>query len=84
MIPIHELLNRIRWDKDYASAEFSIGYYDRLEDEIIIVPFADVIFDEEDHFAFYILNHDGDHHHIPYHRVKSVYRNGELIWHREY
>ena len=25
---------------------------------------------------------DGTMHTVPYHRVRSVWRNGELIWHR--
>ena len=35
MIPIHELMNRIRWDEDFADADIIIGYYDRQEKEII-------------------------------------------------
>jgi uncharacterized protein (UPF0248 family) len=29
MIPIRELLDRIRWDPEFAKSEFAIGYYDR-------------------------------------------------------
>lgn len=29
MIPIHELINRIRWDEALAKGNFIIGYYDR-------------------------------------------------------
>ncbi|MBW1963074.1 MAG: DUF504 domain-containing protein, partial [Deltaproteobacteria bacterium] len=25
MIPVHELLNRIRWDKDFGKGSFEIG-----------------------------------------------------------
>ena len=84
MQPIHELLNRIRWDKVYAQADFRIGYFDRVEDKLILVPFKELWFDDEDHFGFQILDEDGVTHHIPLHRVKEVYRNGELIWHRDY
>ncbi len=31
MTPIHELLNRIRWDPEFAQGEFQLGYYDKLE-----------------------------------------------------
>lgn len=84
MKPIQELLNRIRWDKEYAKAKFTIGYYDRIEDKIIVVPFRDLYFDDEDHFDFQILDEEGMTHNIPLHRVKELYRNGELIWHRDY
>ena len=29
MIPIHELLNRVRWDPEFAKGNFQLGYYDR-------------------------------------------------------
>ena len=47
MIPIHELLNRIRWDPEFARGKFQLGYYDRAEDRIILVPFKEVSFPAE-------------------------------------
>ena len=84
MKPIHEILNRIRWDKEYARADFKVGYYDRLEDKVILVPFRELYFDEEDHFDFQILDEDGVTHIIPLHRIKELYRGGELIWCRDH
>ena len=84
MIPIHELLNRIRWDRAFSEGEFSIGYYDRLKAEIIIIPLDKAIFDKEDHFNFSFVDETGEVHTIPLHRIKQVYKNGELIWHREH
>ena len=37
MIPIQELLNRIRWDPEFAKGNFELGYYDRTENRIILV-----------------------------------------------
>jgi len=34
MIPIHELLNRIRWDPEFAKGNFELGYYYRTETRI--------------------------------------------------
>lgn len=82
MIPIHQLLNRIRWDKEYSQAEFTIGYYDRVDDEIILVPLNRVLFESDDHFAVKIVDEDGALHSVPMHRIKIVYRNGEIIWQR--
>jgi uncharacterized protein (UPF0248 family) len=84
MIPIHELLNRIRWDREYGQADIEIGYYDRLEQRIIRVPMRSIFFEPGDHFAFDLYDHEGELHSIPLHRVKQVFRNGELIWHREH
>ena len=38
MTPIHELLNRIRWDPEFAKGNFELGYYDRAEDRISWFP----------------------------------------------
>ena len=80
---IQELLNRIRWDKEYAKADFSVGYYDRIEQKIILMPFRELYFDDEDRFGFQILDDEGVAHSIPLHRVKELYKNGKLIWHRD-
>lgn len=84
MIPIHELLSRIRWDPEFGRGEFLIGYYDRVEEEIVLVPLSELRFDPGDRFDFEIIDADGVLHTIPLHRIKAVYRNGELIWHREH
>jgi len=34
LIPIHELLSRIRWDLAFGSVYFVLGYYDRVEGRI--------------------------------------------------
>jgi len=82
MIPIQELLSRIRWDPEFARARFRIGYYDRLEDRTVYVDFRELFFEPGDHFAFELVDIDGIVHHIPLHRIREVYRNGELIWQR--
>jgi uncharacterized protein (UPF0248 family) len=82
MQPIQEILNRIRWDREFARSEFTIGYYDREEDTIIKIPFKTLHFDEDDHFGFQVLEENGESHNIPYHRVKELYKDGTLIWHR--
>lgn len=83
MITIRELLNRIRWDRDYGRGTFAIGYFDRLAGRIIVVPLVQVRFDPHDHFSFQLVDAAGELLSIPLHRVRQVYRNGELIWHRE-
>jgi uncharacterized protein (UPF0248 family) len=84
MIPIHELLNRIRWDEDYGNADFIVGYYDRIENRIIKVRLKELFFDKEDHFDFELIDEVGETHTIPLHRIKEVYRNGDLVWRREH
>ena len=82
MMPIHELLARIRWDAEFARASFTVGYYDRVKRAVVRVPFARIAFDPDDHSAFIALDEDGAAHRVPYHRVREVTRDGEPIWQR--
>lgn len=84
MIPIHELLNRIRWDESLAKGSFVIGYYDRVEKSIVRVPFDRVQLEPGNHFSFQVSDADGYAHEVPFHRVKALYKDGQLIWHREH
>lgn len=84
MIPIQELLSRIRWDATFGAAEFVLAYHDRIEGRLLRVPLREVSFPPDDHFAFDVLDAEGGVHHVPYHRVREVYRNGELIWQRHH
>lgn len=81
MIPIQDLLNRIRWDEHFHG-EFIVGYFDRINGEIVRVPFAVITFPPDDHFAFVIIDSEGAAHSVPYHRVREVFRDGALIWQR--
>jgi uncharacterized protein (UPF0248 family) len=83
MIPIHELLNRIKWDDEFGHAKFIVAYHDRFEDEVIKVPLKELSFDREDHFDFELVDEMGITRTIPLHRIREVYRNGTLIWHRD-
>ena len=82
MLPIHELLNRIRWDKEFGDARFEIGYYDRHEKAVQRVALRDISFPADKRRVFELIDDSGLTHRIPFHRVRQVYRNGELIWRR--
>jgi len=82
MIPIHQLLHRIRWDPEFGRAEFVIGYYDRVRRCVVRVPFGRMQFGPGDHFSFTAVEADGSVHDVPLHRIREVYRDGELIWQR--
>jgi uncharacterized protein (UPF0248 family) len=83
MIPLQDLLNRIRWDRDFGRGRFDLGYYDRMAERIIIVPLQQVTLSEGDHFAFQLVGPEGETLSIPFHRVRQVYKDGQLIWSRE-
>lgn len=83
MLPIQDLLNRIRWDREFKKGRFEIGYYDRVEDRIIKVPFAEIEFPEGDHFSFRIADEFEEPITIPFHRVRLVWKDDLVIWERK-
>src|SRR5689334_13866062 len=82
MITIRELLNRIRWDRAYGRGDFAIGYFDRFEQRIVVVPLGEVRL-QPDNDTLVLKDTAGEPLSIPLHRVYEVYRDGVLIWHRE-
>lgn len=72
----------MRWDRNFGAAQFAIGYYDRPSNAVIVVPFSSISFSSDDHFDFMLLDEEGALHTIPLHRIRQVFRNGELIWQR--
>lgn len=82
MIPVHQLLNRIKWDMEFGKGNFTLGYYDRIADTIIRVSFADIHFTADNRYSISVRDKDGVFRAIPMHRIREVYKNGTLIWHR--
>lgn len=82
MQPIHELLSRIRWDEAFGKGDFEVAYVERGQDALERVSLENVEFEKGNTFSFTILGRDKLYHDIPFHRVREVYKNGELIWKR--
>lgn len=82
MIPIHQLLSRIRWDSAFGSGQFVIGYLDHRTASIHHVALEDARPDPDNHSLLDIAGPDGVRMTIPLHRIRQVLRNGELIWQR--
>lgn len=83
MLPIHKLLQRIRWDPRFRQGKFEIGYYDRLLNRILVVPLETIQFPGTAPFVFELYDDQGELHCVPFHRVRRVYRNGRIIWERK-
>ncbi len=83
MKTVQEILNRVRWDEEFAKHRFAIAYYDRLQQDLITVDFKELQFSSDDHFCFYFIDEFGETHSVPYHRIRAVYCDDELIWHRD-
>jgi uncharacterized protein (UPF0248 family) len=83
MQPVHELLDRIHWDEEFGKGEFELEFVDRFEASLIRLKFKEIAFVPRDHFFFHYLDEEGLEHNVPFHRIRSVYKNGECIWHRD-
>lgn len=79
MIPIHELLNDIKWNKNRDPDAYTLGYYDRVKDTLIEIPFTAI---EEVDEGFMIITKDAEKVHIPLHRIKQVKEHDTIIWQR--
>jgi uncharacterized protein (UPF0248 family) len=82
MIPIHELLARIRWDPEFGNGKFELAYEDKIEHQHKRVPLERIIIEPGQHFAFEAEEEDGTFHTVPFHRVRKVWRDGMIIWER--
>lgn len=82
MQPIHELLDRIKWDADFGAAAFELGYYDRVEDEIIRIGLNLEETEPGEGGSFRIFDDEGVERSVPFHRIRRVWRDGDLIWSR--
>lgn len=82
MQPLHQLLSRIRWDPRLRAGKFAIGYYDRIERRIRVVPLERLVFPPDDRFVFTLHGEEGELLRIPFHRVRRVYRDGRVVWER--
>ncbi|WP_347273941.1 DUF504 domain-containing protein [Candidatus Kuenenia sp.] len=82
MIPIHELLNKIRWNSEFGKGTFEIGYFDRVAQKIMRVSFKNILLEKGNHATFQLMDANGELLTIPFHRVREVYKDGELIWNR--
>ena len=82
MEPLDRLLHRIKWDREFGSGEFALGFYDRVLGQEIVVSLSSIIFDAQRPDSFTFTDEDGVTRHIPLHRVRTVYRDGRIIWSR--
>ncbi len=82
MIPIHQLLSRIRWDPKFGRSRFEIAYVDHSKKRLVRLPLERIAARAGERFAFQAVEDDGSVHSVPYHRVRAVWRDGRLIWSR--
>ena len=79
MQPIHELLNKIKWDKRENPNEYSIFYFDRILKKLIKIPYNKI---KRIEGIFMVLDNE-DETNIPLHRIKRVTKNNVVVWQRK-
>ena len=72
MIPIRELLSRIRWHTRFGRGEFEIAYADRHDPNLHRVRLRDLAFPEDRPEVFELTDGSGRTVRIPLHRVREV------------
>jgi len=79
MQPIHDLLNKIKWDKRENPKQYSIFYYDRILKKLIKIPYAKI---KRIEGSFMVLG-DEEESNVPLHRIKKVARDNIVVWERK-
>ena len=80
MIPIQDLLHRIQWDPAFGTGVFEIAYVDRVAGRVVRVPFGAARLRGGRRPVLTVVSDDGADVTIPLHRVREVWRDGEVIW----
>lgn len=82
VIPLQDLLHRIRWDAEFGAARFEVAYQDHLRREPARVPLDPLGIPHGKGFFVPVPSPDGELCEIPLHRIRAVWRDGVLIWQR--
>jgi uncharacterized protein (UPF0248 family) len=82
MMPIRDLLNRIRWDPAFGRGRFELAYHDHASRDLVRVPLEHVRFPSDGHYFIEVTAPDGVAHDVPLHRIRVVWRDGTEIWQR--
>ena len=79
MQPIHELLNKIKWDKREDSGQYSIFYFDRILKKLVKIPYYKI---KRIEGRFMVLDNEEESN-IPLHRIKKVAKGNVVVWERK-
>lgn len=79
MQPIHELLNKIKWDNRENPNDYFIFYYDRILKKLIKVPYNKI---KKVEGSFMVLDNEEESN-VPLHRIKKVAKDDTIIWERK-
>ena len=78
MIPIKELINKIKWDKREKPEEYTLWFLDL--DKLVEMKYTDI---KKLDGNFMVVEKEGEEVEIPLHRIREVRRKGVVVWKRE-
>ena len=78
MIPIKDLLNKIRWSKEENPKDYSIGYWDNIDKKLVFISFNEI---KKIEGNFLLLDREEETY-IPVHRIKEVKKKDKIVWKR--
>ncbi len=78
MLPIQDLLNKIKWDKRENPEQYSIFYLDRILNKLIQIPYTKI---KKLEGSFMVIGEEETD--IPLHRIKKVMKNDAVVWERK-
>lgn len=81
-MPLEDLLHRVQWDSEFGRGAFALGYVDRIAGGEQVVRFRDIHLDRRRPGMFTVVDEAGFVRHVPLHRVRTVYKDGVVIWQR--
>ena len=76
MIPVKDVLNKIKWDEKENPKDYEIVYIDRVLQQEVKIKFKSISKIEDNFMTV-------DEATIPLHRLVKVYKKGKLIWERK-
>ena len=75
-----EALHKLTWDESYKGMSVEVGYYDRVSDGLKYIALVDMDISDKMHF---VITVDGRDSRVPYHRLREMRLDGEMVWSRE-
>jgi len=76
LVPVIEVMRRIKWDHSLQSQDFIVNYFDRVDERILSCPFDqpnNSVKGKEESFIFA----------IPEHRIMSIQYKERVVWDKE-
>lgn len=77
MIPIKNLLNKIKWDKKENPSDYSVFYLDKVKNDLVELRYNNIKRIEGN---FIVIGKEETY--IPLHRIRKIRKKGKTVWKR--